>query len=90
MKHAEVESGDWLFGATGYVERRAVAKRMCSGKGGGRKGGHAIIKTKYLSRVRDFLGDERSWTDEFASVTTGRFLTGLCVFGMTGAKRFHN
>ena len=28
------------------------------------------IEPKYLSRVKDFLGDERSWKDWFASLTT--------------------
>ena len=41
-----------------------------SGKGGEGKGGHAIIEPKYLSRFKDFLGDERSWKDWFASLTT--------------------
>ena len=41
-----------------------------SGKGSGGKGGHAIVEPKYLSRVKDFLGDERSWKDWFASLTT--------------------
>ena len=41
-----------------------------SGKSGGEKGGHATIQPKYLSRVKDFMGDERSWMDWFASMTT--------------------
>ena len=57
----------------GNVERRLEWWRNqsgSSGKGGGGKGGHAIIEPKYLSRVKDFLGDERSWKDWFASLTT--------------------
>ena len=58
----------------GNVERRLEEwwqdQSASSGKGGGGKGGHAIIEPKYLSRVKDFLGDERSWKDWFASMTT--------------------
>ena len=43
----------WQCGAkTG----RVVAEPKC-GKGGGGKGGHAIIEPKYWSRVKDSLGD---------------------------------
>ena len=58
----------------GNVERRLEEwwqnQSGSSGKGGGGKGGHAIIEPKYLGRVRDFLGDERSWKDWCASLTT--------------------
>ena len=58
----------------GNVERRLEEwwqnQSGSSGKGGGGKGGHAIIEPKYLSRVKDFLGDEHSWKDWFASLTT--------------------
>ena len=57
----------------GNVERRLEEwwqnQSGSSGKGGGGKGGHTIIEPKYLSRVTDFLGDERSWKDWFASLT---------------------
>ena len=45
-------------------------QRPTAGKGGGGKGGRAVIEPKYLSRVKEFLGDERSWKDWFASMTT--------------------
>ena len=45
-------------------------QRPMTGKGGGGKGGRAVIEPKYLSRVKEFLGDERSWKDWFASMTT--------------------
>ena len=58
----------------GNVERRLEEwwqnQSGSSWKGGGGKGGHAIIEPKFLSRVKDFLGDERSWKDCFASLTT--------------------
>ena len=58
----------------GNVERRLEEwwqnQSASSGKGGGGKGGHAIIEPTYLSRVKDFLGDERSWKDWLANLTT--------------------
>ena len=64
-----------VFQAVGAnMERRWDAwwqtQRPTAGKGGGGKGGRAVIEPKYLNRVKEFLGDERSWKDWFASMTT--------------------
>ena len=58
----EIWSEDWKSGGR--------TQSGSSGKGGEGKGGHAIIEPKYLSRFKDFLGDERSWKDWLASLTT--------------------
>ena len=61
LEQLEQLSAHLFQSIAGHVERRLEEwwqnQSGSSGKGGGGKGGHAIIEPKYLSRVKDFLGD---------------------------------
>ena len=102
LEQLEQLSANLYQSIAGNVERRLEEwwqnPSGSSGKGGGEKGGHALIEPKYLSRVFDFLGDERSWKDWFASLTTaviqmyhptcltrwkGQKITSSCTLGPT-------